>query len=487
MLTTRNPTVHLPRLANALPTTLGVAVPAAVAALFLAAKPFTHTDVFWLVRSGQWMLAHHRILTTGHFALAARGVPVHPQEWLWEVIAGAGYTASGFHGLLLLGAAQVASLALIGYLWALRRAGSPALATLASLLCGVWIVAVRGAIEPDVTAVVLFAGIMWLLETSRERPRIAWWIPALTLAWAQVHGTYPIAVAATAWAVACRWRGGTGKGLLPVLGATAFAALFHPGALSTAPWGVSFAFGAGRLAGEWQSPNFGSLFWLLTATLAAVAAWLWLGYGRRDKVDLEHAGWAFGAILATLVSQRLVTFGLAVAPPFLAAIPTPGLADALRRTVRTDLRAVGRIVAVDAVAILLAVGAFGALRTWRTPQPAFASPTDTAIWEAASYLAAVPGVRRFGPSVFGTFALWHGVAPVWDQRMDIYAGAGLLDGFIQAETTGAGLSGIVRRYGVNAIVAIPYHPALALWAQEHGWKALWARGNVQVFAKEDLP
>jgi hypothetical protein len=92
---------------------------AAIAALAVAAAAATFTevqnyDIFWHLASGDWMLAHGRVLATDPFSIdpLPQWVNVH---WLFQVIVSSLYAAGGFAALVglktLLGAATVIILA----------------------------------------------------------------------------------------------------------------------------------------------------------------------------------------------------------------------------------------------------------------------------------------------------------------------------------------------------------------------------------------
>jgi hypothetical protein len=101
------------------------------------------------------------------------------------------YQLGGWTGLALLRAALVAiSFGLLGA--TLRSIGCGARpATILTLLAFI-VAAPALALRPQLFAICLFAMTTWILASRREHPRRLWLIPVIALAWANLHGSFPL-------------------------------------------------------------------------------------------------------------------------------------------------------------------------------------------------------------------------------------------------------------------------------------------------------
>ena len=74
----------------------------AVPAIFFARTNGIHDpDIWWHLRTGQWMLQHHAIPHTDSFSAFAAGKPWQAYSWLFEVLVYKLFSAFGLRGILL--------------------------------------------------------------------------------------------------------------------------------------------------------------------------------------------------------------------------------------------------------------------------------------------------------------------------------------------------------------------------------------------------
>ncbi len=169
-------------------------VVAAVVALAVAAGAAVFTelfnyDIFWHLASGDWMLAHGRVLGTDPFSIEPMGqwVNVH---WLFQVIISALHAVGGFAGLVglktILAIATIVVLAL-----ACRREAPVAWIILAGLLAVV-VLESRMRVRPEAFTLFFLTATIALVESVRRgaAARRLWLLPAMMLPWANMHGMY---------------------------------------------------------------------------------------------------------------------------------------------------------------------------------------------------------------------------------------------------------------------------------------------------------
>lgn len=170
-------------------TFLGVALPVLAALLV----PMPAVDLTYQLRAGAEILSSRGIPQTDTWTYTVQGATWLDQQWGAQAILAAAYQLGGWTGLAVLRAALVglafwfARSTLRAYDCARRPA------TVLTLLS--FIVASPAlALRPQLFAIVLFAATMWIVAKRREHPRRLWLIPVIALAWANLHGSYPLVV-----------------------------------------------------------------------------------------------------------------------------------------------------------------------------------------------------------------------------------------------------------------------------------------------------
>src|SRR5215510_11046850 len=67
-------------------------------------------DVFWHIRTGQWILDHAQFPTVDVFSYTATGKPYISTEWLSQVVFAAAFKFGGWHAVVVLAAAACSAL-----------------------------------------------------------------------------------------------------------------------------------------------------------------------------------------------------------------------------------------------------------------------------------------------------------------------------------------------------------------------------------------
>jgi hypothetical protein len=144
-------------------------------------------DIWWHLRTGQWILEHHTLPSTEPFSTFGADKPWVAYSWLFDLVAYGFYRAFGLFGILLLQASLALSTAVALYALARRFTTSlagPAL-TAAALLAMVPMYAPR----PWLLTVLFFIWEIHLLFASLadgNSRRLLWLVPLFAL-WANIH------------------------------------------------------------------------------------------------------------------------------------------------------------------------------------------------------------------------------------------------------------------------------------------------------------
>jgi hypothetical protein len=175
---------------------LAVALPALGALL----APLSTVDVAYQVRTGDLILSAGALPRVDPFTFSAAGTEWVVQQWGAAVALALAYRPAGWAGLLVLRAILVA--ATFGLvLFAARRSGASA-RTASLLALAAFVVALPAlGLRAQLLGVLCFAAVLALVAARRHSPRALYLAPLILLAWANVHGSFPLGLAALGWAL----------------------------------------------------------------------------------------------------------------------------------------------------------------------------------------------------------------------------------------------------------------------------------------------
>jgi hypothetical protein len=456
--------------------------------------PMSTVDLAYQVRVGDLMRASGAILRTDPLTFTAAGQPWLNQQWGAGVLLSLGYEVGGWAGLALLRASLV-GLAVGLVFWTARRwlPVRPAAAmALVAFIVGIGALALRA----QLFGIVCFALVVALLADRRARPRLAFLVPLVVLAWANLHGSFFLGVGAAALAFLAdlrapaptRWRGAA---ILALTAAASVVTPFGPGSWSYAA-GLSMNADIARLVSEWQRTNplsfAGALFYLtvLAAAVVLVAIrrregrWpsvpglLWLG-GLVVVGTWAERGivwWAFGApIVLAPALARLAAHGASTAPR--TERPEPA------RLLRLNL---GIGVALGLLVILLQP-------IWR-PAATLAGP-DGLLVDAPVGLATAlrgagsPSDRAVVPQRWASWFEWAapGVPVMVDSRIEVVPPSAWADYLVVAAGGPGTLETLARIRASLVVVDRRDQAALlrTLEAPDSGWRAVAEDENGALF------
>jgi hypothetical protein len=436
-------------------TAVAVALPAFAALL----APLSTVDLAYQVRTGDLILAERAIPSVDPFTFSAAGLPWTVQQWAAAVALAAGFAPAGWAGLLVLRAAMVGAIfALV--LVACRASGVGARGA-ALLTLGAFVVALAGlGLRAQLFGLLCFAAILALVALRRRRPRLLFLAPLVLLAWANLHGTFPLGLLALGWALlddaaAARRTGAARPGvaerpaawhrdasvrrdaLVLVLAAVATCVTpYGPGvwayaaALATSP-------AVAGLVSEWQATSIRTAAGIgfvasaigIGALLAArgsraawpTIAWLAVLFALGAWTERGIAWWALGAAVgaATILAAAAETGSVPEAAPTGAPRPAPRRVSAVNGLL---------VVAICAAPLVLAGAVLVRPADPVTGPPGFLADAPPGI-TAAVRDAASPGSRILNAQRWGSWLEWAVPdAPVFtDSRFEVIPDAAWRD------------------------------------------------------------
>jgi hypothetical protein len=446
------------------------------------------TDYWWTVKLGEGLWASRELPQADPLAFTSTRQPYIEQQWLAQLVLAAVHAAGGLEAALLLRAVLLVVTAALLY-YAARRRGAAAAAAAAACSLAMLSVVGGAAIRPQLLAIPLFALTLVGTTVCAARGWTLWALPLAMVAWANVHGSFPLGIALVG--IAClghaiglleRRAGLEGnvrrvledalmRHLAALLGLCLLAPFVNPYGVGIVPWLVDYltfnlgGTGLTTLSAEWLPTSLGTahgtLFFL--GVLLLVVALLRAG---PPTVGDALGLFAFG-VLALQAVRSTLWWALVAAPVLAWAL---SIAAAGRRAEAKELCPQAGApeprddrVGIPALNALLVAGfvAVAALSLpWLRPHGLLFAPDRWPLQApdlpvaAADRLAELPATRLYNPMDWGGYLAWR-LAPrqriFVDGRFQLYPPALYQDYFAIAAAE-PGWSERLAGYGVEAIV-----------------------------------
>lgn len=159
-------------------------------AFLVAVKKVYNYDIWWHLKTGQWILETGKIPHADPFTFTTPGAPWWPHYWFSDVFFALVLRMGGIDGLILLKALVVATAFLIVFRLMLRERINPFLAVVLVLLA-IYIAQFRFLLRPHVFMFPLAAAFFWVLSVwgNVRNVRLFWLLP-LMLFWVNLHGSF---------------------------------------------------------------------------------------------------------------------------------------------------------------------------------------------------------------------------------------------------------------------------------------------------------
>ncbi len=160
----------------------------AILALLLGCYELFDTDVWWHLRTGRWILEHHRIPRLDIFTFSSADRAWIDLHWGFQVALAMAHALGGVPGMILL-SATAASVAVTLAVTA-RRRDWPSWVVVLCWLPALALMATRFDPRPEVFSLVGLAAFLAVLLRVEDRPAMAWALPIIQVLWVNVHGLF---------------------------------------------------------------------------------------------------------------------------------------------------------------------------------------------------------------------------------------------------------------------------------------------------------
>ena len=171
---------------------LWVVIALALPALLSLLVPLPAVDLAYQVRAGDEILASGALPAVDTWTYTIAGTQWVDHQWLAQVLLALGYGIGGWE-LLAVARAALVVLALGLLLAALVERGTPARTAAILTLVAFLLAAPALALRPQLFAITIFAGLLWLISVRWWRPWAYLLMPILVVVWANVHGSFVLA------------------------------------------------------------------------------------------------------------------------------------------------------------------------------------------------------------------------------------------------------------------------------------------------------
>lgn len=476
-------------------------------------------DTGWHIRTGEWILAHHRVPHTDLFSFSRPGAPWFAWEWLWDAMFGMLHLRWGLPAVVL---ASLATICLTTVLLfrLIRRKCNNGLVAIAVTLLATGACSIHWLARPHLFTLLFFVITLHITERAAEgRARLLAWLVPLTLVWTNMHGGFFVVFLVLLCYIGSDLVNGAieadadkrqrfFRGTQPWL--LAFASCFAVTFLNPYGWGLHrhiLAYIADpynlRHIDEFQAVNFHSpavVYFEPLIVLALLTA-VWDAKNRRFGDVLLSLGWLH---LALIAQRNLPIFALASAP--LVARGLTGVIEAARgadlakwvgrtaswfRGVSASFEETDRIWRVHAAGILplLAIGAL-----LLAPRPAgakFISAHDPAVFPARALpVLRAPEARRiFSVDQWGDFLIYH-LYPAKkvfvDGRSDFY-GDDFGERYLDVLNVKYDWEKTLDRYAIDTVLLSTHAPLASAVKLSRDWRVVYDDGMAVVFRRVNPP
>ncbi|HET7540740.1 MAG TPA: hypothetical protein VFK05_12735, partial [Polyangiaceae bacterium] len=167
--------------------------------------PIRSEDLWWHLGMGRVIAVAHAVPRSDSFTYTRLGTPYFDQPWFAQMTMYGVVAWCGLAGLLACGFVLMMGAEALAVLSGMRRGASFAVACLLQLALAP--IAWRGfAMRPQAFAVPIFAAFVCVLVAYRQGARARLWVlPLLSVAWANLHGSFPLGLALVLLTLGATW------------------------------------------------------------------------------------------------------------------------------------------------------------------------------------------------------------------------------------------------------------------------------------------
>ncbi len=450
----------------------------------LASKPPNDADVWFHLKTGQYIIQTGQVPRTELSSFTNYGIPFVAHGWLSGLLFYVLYSLFGLHALTFL----TALLAAVAFWIVFRRTlAHPIIASFSTLLA-VWATLPIIGVRPRVFTLLFASVYLALLDNFARggKGRRIWWLVPLMTLWANLHGGFLIGFALIGVTLVGipldGWASGGNIGdtwprlktLALVFIGCLLAGLLNPYGLKlyTFPLHVLSSPVFQEAVIDWLSPNFHRpeslpLMCLILLTTAALAL-------SPKRVRPRELLLFLATLYATLKANRQMVIFALVAAPLLAEYLNNWLVSTSLGKSLTRIRSSSSSTAVKLASalLLLPLIAFGL----RLKSTAYSQPNQELLqvpMQAIQYLRErqVTGNTFTDPNIWGAYVSWSLPAnPVYIDGRDVYPDQFLKE-YVDIISGKADWRGPFDHYAVRLVIIQPD----SLLARELGQVSSWQR------------
>lgn len=163
----------------------------------MATRLLNDGGIGWHIRNGEQMLQSHSLTRADTFSVTMNGQPWYAWEWLFDVTAAGGHQWLGLDGVVFLAALLIAATFTLLFRFTLERGGNLPV-TIVFLVLSFGAAAIHLFARPHIVSWLFTAIWFWILDTAESgtgTSRRLYWLPVLTLLWANLHGGFVLGFA----------------------------------------------------------------------------------------------------------------------------------------------------------------------------------------------------------------------------------------------------------------------------------------------------
>jgi hypothetical protein len=160
----------------------------------ITAGNVTDPDVWWHLKTGEYIAEHKTVPRTDPFSYTRAGQPWVAHEWLTELGMYELQRIAGFASLILIFAAFLTTAFFLLYLRCGRSTYLAGIATLGAA----WATAPIWGVRPQVLSLLLTSLWLLILERSERTPNLLWWTLPLTVLWVNLHAGFALGLVLSA-------------------------------------------------------------------------------------------------------------------------------------------------------------------------------------------------------------------------------------------------------------------------------------------------
>lgn len=471
--------------------------------LAMTARNAIDPDLWWHLRTGQWIVESRHIPHSDPFSFTRAGHAWISHEWLSEVLFFEMYKHGGAAALIVFSAIITTAGFMFLYLRCLPNVQKRHWATAATAL-GALASAPCWGVRPQMFTFTLASLLLLLIERGEARPKLLLWIPPIFLLWLNLHGGFALGLALlVAYGIGVLLESATGSApwheghpillriLLLLIACLALVPLNPSGVhLYRYPLDTLRSPEMRSFIAEWRSPDFHSglyrpllLLWLLLLSALATSR-----VQLRGRILVPLLLTAFAALDAV---RHIPIFVLLAIPLIAAAVPVPPPSLSPRRLASWRFRS-GFGAFVVLLMALFAAAKWTTLARNQNAREAQVFPQATISFMRANSLSinsSRQNKKLFVYYDWGGYAIWK-LYPAYgvfiDGRADLY-GDDLMRSVSTLLLLHTGWQDILDRWQVETIL-VPTSCALAqaLLLDSH-WRADFSDSQAIVFSRADPP